>query len=225
MRRKYFAFVLAILCILLGSSCSNSKSSLSSYRDENGNFIVESEGRRSVSPSQLPVDIPYNDNSISIEKVEFYQLYLDYSYTLFVITTLGVRSLTEAQLHWLRESDLAVRIYITSEDNSYDFKSASALGNVHMLDTGELVFVATSSFFDENRYGFENSKITVAVEVTQEETYEYKNSSGKVSNLHKVEEVSYSTMTEDTIADAETIGEPLYSYIAEWLYSKAGTFN
>lgn len=47
------------------------------------------------------------------------------------------------------------------------------------------------------------------------------NESGKISDLNKTESLYYRTTVGDTIADAETIKEPLYSYVADWLYSKA----
>lgn len=221
MLKKTFLCMFVIVLVLCISSCSDKSTDFSSYRDENGNFIIESEGRRTTSPAELPVEITYNDSSISFEKAEFYQTCSDYSYTLFIVATLDVSSLTDTQLHWLRESDLKMRAYITSEKNGYDFESAPSLGSLLLTDSNELVFVATSSFWKENRYGFEESDVVVALEVTQEETYVYMNSDGKTTNLNKIEEVSYKTTTGTEITDAETIGEPLYSHIADWLYSKA----
>lgn len=221
MLKKAFSFALILLLAFSGSSCSDKNEKLSSYRDEDGNFVIEIEGRRSISPAKLPVEIPYNDSLIALEKVEFFQTCSDYSYTLFIIATMDISSLTDTQLHWLRESDLKMRAYITSEKNGYNFESAAFLGSLSM-DNNELIFVATSSFLEENRYGFEESDVTVALEVTQEEMYVHKNSDGNTTNLNKIEEVSYKTTTDTEIADAEAIREPLYSYIADWLYSKAG---
>jgi hypothetical protein len=221
MTKKTFFSTFLIVLILFISSCSDKGTDLSSYRDESGNFIIEREGRRSISPAKLPAGIPYNDSSISLEKVEFYQTCSNYSYTLFIIATLDVSSLTDTQLHWLRESDIKMMAYITSEKNGYDFERAPFLGSLLLTDSNELVFVTTSSFLKENRYGFEESDIVVALEVTQEETYVYKNSNGDTTNLNKIEEISYKTTTGTEIPDAETIGEPLYSYMADWLYSKA----
>lgn len=221
MIKKAFFSTFLIVIILCASSCSDKGTDPSSYRDENGNFIIEREGRRSISPAQLPAGIPYNDSSISLEKVEFYQTCSNYSYTLFIVATLDVSSLTDTQLHWLRESDIKMMAYITSEKNDYDFETAPFLGSLLLTDSNELVFVTTSSFWKENRYGFEESDIVVALEVTQEETYVYKKSNGDTTNLNKIEEMSYKTTTGAEIADAETIGDPLYSYIADWLYSKA----
>lgn len=225
---KKLTFLLALL-MLSCSSCSglavDSEPVSTDYYDENGNFVYESDDRRSVHVSEIPASIPYNGKSITLTDVSFYQNCVDYSYTLFIVSTLDISELDDSELHWLRESDISVDSYITCEANKYDFESTAALGSVLFEDDAKLVFVETSSFFDENRHGFENSEVSACVSVTQEETYEYKRTDGTTSELNKTEEISYKTTTGDSITDAEQIEEPVYGYIAKWLNSKASFFS
>lgn len=210
-----------ILALMLFSGCGEGSSEVNSYRDENGNFIIEDQGSRTVMVKELPSGVPYNGKEFQLSSVSFYQNISDFSYNLFIVICLDVSSLSESEVHWLRESDLSVDAYITNEGNEYDFSSASNLGSILFTDTNELIFVKTSSFAKENRYSFEGSEVTVSISVKQEETYEYKGSDGEKSNLNMTEKVSYNTVIGDSIPDAETIEKPLYDYVTKWLYSKA----
>ena len=171
MAKRTIAVAFLALCLLVCSSCADSGPRHKSYEDENGNFVIESDGRKTVSVSELPASVPYNDKSISLTSVAFYQNCTNYSYSLFTVITLDVSALDDSEIHWLRNSDLDVDSYITCEANEYDFDSSYPLGNVLFTDSKELVFVEMSSLFKENRYGFEDSKVRVSVLVTQEDTY------------------------------------------------------
>lgn len=226
MRKQFLAMFLLTVSLISCSSCSSDSSSgVKSYRDENDNYIIETDGRRDVMTSELPISVPYNDKSITLTDVSCYQNCADYSYNLFIVITLDVSALDDSELHWLRESDMDVDSYITCEANDYDFDSSSSLGSILWTDTKELVFVKTSSFFKENRHGFEGSELSICVSVSQEDTYEHKSSTGETSNLNRVEEITYKMTVGDAITDAEKIEEPLYGRIADWLHSEANTFS
>lgn len=212
--KKRIAIV--ILLLFFCSSCSNSDQAINNYHDENGNFIIEANGNRTVMTSELPISVPYNDKSITLTDVSFYQNCTDYSYNLFVVITMDVSELDDNEIHWLRESDIKVNSYITCDANGYDFDSASQLGSILWTDTKNLVFVKTSSFSKENRYGFESSEISTNIAVTQEDTFEYKD-----TELNKTEEITYETTIGDSITDAEQIEKPLYDYVSDWLRSKS----
>jgi len=225
MRKQSLAIFLLTISLIFCSSCSGSNSDVESYKDENGNFIIETDGRRTVMTSDLPISVPYNEKSVTLTDVSCYQNNTDYSYNLFIVITLDVSNLDDSELHWLRESDMDVTSYITCEANDYDFDSASLLGNILWTDRKELVFVNTSSFFKENRHGFEGSELSTSISVSQEDTYEYKNSSGETSDLNKTEVITYEMTIGDAITDAEKIEKPLYDHIVDWLQSKANMFS
>ena len=226
--KKVFTFFLS-MCILVVAlaSCGNgsSGSEITSYRDEDGNYVYESSGRHTVMVDQLPHNIPYNGNNFSLEDISFYELCSNYEYCLFIVITLDVSGLSDADIHWLRESDLSVTAYITSEANDVDFDPASRLGSLLLTDDSKLIYVQTSSFFNENRHSFASSDRSVVISATQEETYEYRNSKGEISDRNKVEELHFMGNTGESIPDTETIGEPLYSYVAQWLYEEVDSYK
>ncbi len=215
--------VLAVALTSCGGSSSSSK--LSRYYDDDGNFVIEGTGTRTVMVDQLPHNIPYNGNNFSLEDISFYELCSNYEYCLFIVITLDVSGLSDADIHWLRESDLSVTAYITSEANDVDFDPASRLGSLLLTDDSKLIYVQTSSFFNENRHSFASSDISVVISATQEETYEYRNSKGEISDRNKVEELHFMGNTGESIPDTETIGEPLYSYVAQWLYEEVDSYK
>ena len=176
-------------------------------------------------PNNLPATAKYNDTYITVENVEFYQNLVDYSHNLFAVITIDVSELDETQIHWLRESDLDVSVYLTNEKNEYDFSSMPNLGSLLIKDQQKSYFVLTSSFLKENRYDFAGSEAAIIVTVTQEETYDHVSSDNKHYDLNKKESVHYTTTVPDNIPEAETIPNPLYKYVGEWLYDKAGAFQ
>lgn len=227
MCKKFITLFLFFLLFALSActSVSSPTNRPTTYSDDDGNFVVEDVGRKTVMIDEIPYSVPYNEKKVTLESVRFFENCPRYSYNLFVVITLDVSDLSEAEIHWLRESDLSVSTYITNEENGYDFSRASILGNLLLTDTNKLIFVQTSSFFNENRHSFQNSDISVSVTVTQEETYQYKNSKGEVSNQNRTEEITYRTTISEAIPDAEEIEKPLYDYVADWLYSKAELFS
>lgn len=218
---KKFAFLLLAFTMLFSGCSSTNGSTRERTTDSFGNTVYESEGSRTVMIHSLPYDLKYNDYNIPIIDVSFYENEVDYEYTLFIVTTLDVSSLTDADIKWLREEDLDVDAYITSEKNEIDFKSASMLGSLLLTDSKELIIVHTSPFTLESRYSFEGSKVSVTLTATQEETYERKKDDGSKLTLHKSEEVDYSTTIDNSIPDTDNIDDLLADYITKWLYNKA----
>ncbi len=221
--KKFMPLVIMLCCALLFGACSSDLDyEEKTYTDESGNFVIENYMGKTVLTSQLPIDIPYNGSAVTLKSVKFYQNSPNYSYNLFIVTTLDASALSDDQLHWLQRSDLRIYEHITSEKNDYDSELASSLGNVLFSDTKELVFVSTSSFFNENRYSFADSKISVSVEIEQEETYEHADNG---EEINKSEEVSYDTTTGSVLPDVEEMDSRLYPYVTKWLVDKAKLYQ
>lgn len=203
---------LIVALLVFATSCGSNSNSINSSTDEDGNLVLDSDGRRTVMINSLPHDMPYNDLSVSLEGVEVYENEVNYSHTLFIVTTIGVSGLDEESLHWLMESDLNVSAYITCADNDYDFNSATKLGSL-LLSDGNLIFVSTSVFGKENRHSFAGSEICVSVSINQE------------GENAKEECAQYSYSVPDLIPDADEIQQPLNEHIADWLYERADSLK
>lgn len=218
MKRHIIQAIFALICsAVLLSGCSSDPLPTEPKTDEAGNLIISSSNHRTVMLDTLPYDVKYNDSSLSFLDVEFYENKVNHSHHLFILATLDVSNLDEDQLHWLRESDLEVYGYITSESNDYNFKRTSYLGSLLYTDTKELVFVLTSNFLEENRNSFAGSNISLIIDVTQEEKTE--------DDWNKVESLHYSATVGESLPDPDTISDPLRGYIAEWLYNKADFYG
>lgn len=224
---KKLTLLLALLMVFC-TSCtgteSDSKSNSTSYKDENGNLIIENEGGRSVVVSKVPVSVPYNGKSITWTDISFYQDDSDDIYTLFIVTTFDVSELDDSELHQLSESDLSVDSNITCDANEYDFAPADSFGCVLMDNNTKLVIVESSSFSDVTIHGFENSGVNCRVSVTQEETYEYERTDGTQSERNKTEKLSYNITTGNPITDFEKLEDPLHEHIVDMIISSAADF-
>lgn len=212
--------------VLLFTGCESGASErIDHYYDEDGYFVIESEGRRTVMPDELPYNIQYNGMAIPITDVSFYQNKSTSSHNLFIIVRMDVSDLSGSEIHTLQDEALTVNAYITNEANECEFESAPKLGSLLLSDTKELIYVNTSLFSKEHPHGFGNSEITVCVTAKQEDTYDSESSTGKILKINKEECISYSTTTDKTVKNAELIEHPLYDYIAKWLYSEAATIG
>lgn len=224
MRKARIILIAIIVLVIFVSGCTHSSSSIYDSEwatDPSGNRVLVYEGSFTTFPDNLPADIQYNDSFVTVEKITFYQNSPKYSYNLFMVVTLNVSELDDSQIHWLRESDLDVIAYLTNEKNDYDFDRMSPLGSLLVEDQHKIHFVFTSSFLKENRYTFAGSEITLAIDLKQEETYEYVSSKGDSYDKNVVQALHYTVAVPDSIPEAETIPQPLYKYVAEWLNDKA----
>ena len=181
-------------CLLLLTGCGESEFTAQWSTDPSGNRVLINEWRTTAFPETLPANITYNGNRILVTDVDAYQdLLSDYSYCVYLVVEINVSGLDDAQIHWLRESDINVSAFLTSEKNKYDFNSMHELGNLLVTDEEVVYYVFTSSFFEENRYSFTEAEVTLAVDVTQEEVYQYVNDEGKARETNKEEGISYMT--------------------------------
>lgn len=221
--KKVISVFLAVILVISLTACGagNEKPESTNYFNDAGDFIIEDVGRYTVMTESLPRSVNYNGKNITLTDVSFYENCVDYSYMLFIVATLDVSELSESEIHWLRESDISVHCYITSEANDYDFDRATALGDLLLTDKNELIYVQISSVLEENRHSFASSDVSVCITVEQEETYEYTRSDGDIGTLNKEECLTYEATTGQSIQDAESISHPLYDYVAEWLYDQA----
>ena len=219
-----FAFVLAIIVFCTGCSGARSGSTIESGLNEAGNFYSTSEMGDTEFAGSLPFAISYNGSNVFIKDVSAYEVQTsNYAYTLYVVIDIDASELDDAGFHWLREEDLSVSAYITSEKNEYDFDAAYRLGS---LSSGKTIsFVFMSSPLDKCRHSFANGKVTVSASLAQEDTYEYKREDGTVGNLHKENTGMYEFELPDELPSAETIPEPLYGYVVEWLAEKAKSYS
>lgn len=207
---------LALISALVFSGCGGMTSESAWSTDANGNRVYTMQGSTTVYADTLPVQQTYNDTYITLEKVDVYQTCPNYSYSLYLVATFDISNLDDNQIHWLRESDMRVSSYLTSENNGQDFDSMSILGSLLVSDEEKLYFVFTSSFWDENRYDFAGSEISLYVTLAQEETYTVQ-SNKKDVEMNCETEVMHTFTLPDKITDAELIPEPLYGYIVKWL--------
>ena len=178
-----------------------------------------------VKAQNLPAKIKYNVDYITLESVEVYEMKLEHSYAVFIISKLNVCGLDENARYWLRNNDLDYNIYITNSKNGYDYCSAVKLGNVFYTDTNQLVYVHTSSFINDNRYPFTNSKFSISLDITQEDTYKYVDSNGNTSERHKINSLNYSYSSEGTLNDFNNLSTSLKKQIDDWLYERAGFYG
>ena len=191
-----FAFVLAIIVFCTGCSGARSGSTIESGLNEAGNFYSTSEMGDTEFAGSLPFAISYNGSNVFIKDVSAYEVQTsNYAYTLYVVIDI----------------------------DAYDFDAAYRLGS---LSSGKTIsFVFMSSPLDKCRHSFANGKVTVSASLAQEDTYEYKREDGTVGNLHKENTGMYDFELPDELPSAETIPEPLYGYVVEWLAEKAKSYS
>lgn len=218
--KKILAMLLVGLIAISMIGCNDPVSTIQWTTDQDGNRVMIEEGRLTTFPQNLPVDITYNTEDISVVSVDVYQdLLSDYSYCLYLVVKLDVSNLDEAQIHWLRKSDINVAAYLTSDDNGYDFYSMGKLGNL-LDDLNEdekvIYYTFTSSFLKENRYSFVGSEITVSVDIKQEETYTFTYEDKSVDR-NKECGIHYTLNLDQDLPESEEIPYLLYNYMVEWL--------
>ena len=218
--KRMLSVALALRILLLAGCTGGGKQESSWTKDPNGVKILVDSGRQTAFPDALPYDIPYNETSVTVTEASVFQNCVNYSYCLFVVAKLDVSHLNDQQIHWLRESDLTVRCFVTHEKNEYDFSPMDALGNVLFTDEHELLFVFMTSFVNENRYDFAGADITLSVDINQEKEYTENLPSGKTLTLNYQNCLHYKIPTDSPIPDAEEISEPLYDYVVKWLKQK-----
>lgn len=223
MKKLFWLLLAAFILAGCGESSSAIKTESTTYINEDGNSTYESSRGTRITYDSLPGKVDYNGVPITLTDVSAYEIKSDesYSYTLYVVARVDVSQLSDEQIHWLREEDIDMRIYLTSEQNGYDFDTLSQLGSLFITDLHYIDFVYMTSVLDSNRNSFGGSELSVSLDVTQEKTYVFTNDDGKENDLHKVNSISYHYDIPDSVPSSGEIEEPLGSQIAEWLYDRA----
>ncbi len=220
MKRTGLLALSLVLMIILLCSCSSS-AGVTSGSKEDGVFYIDTEGRHTEMPKSLPYSLKYNGKEITLDAVDVYEVRSsDYAHTLYVVSTIDAANLSDEEFHWLVAEDLETSAYITCEANEYDFRGAYLLGKLQDADSKQITVVYISSPSDHCRYSFADSEVSFSVKCTQEETFEKESKEGKAYKLHNINELTYRFTTPSDIPDAETIPDPLYSTIVNWLNKK-----
>lgn len=212
-----------LLAAILLSACSSTTStSVVSSKDEEGHSVQTTDRGTTVFYDELPCKVEYNDGIFTLTDLQFYEDQGDdYNYVLFAVASIDLSSLTDEQIHWLREEDLDVHAYATQEKNDLDFSSLSKLGSLYLTDTKIMNIVFMSSTFHSYRHSFSGTEVSAVVDARQEETYDYTSKdTGKVSKLHKQYSVHYQAIIPENLPSANTIDSSLAAYILKWLKAK-----
>lgn len=216
---KRCIILILCLCLLLcgcGNSSPVSTGPTLSATDPMGNRIEYSDRGKSVSVKNLPCHIEYNGSTFELTGVEMYESYSEetYSYFLYAIVAFDVSDLTDAEIHWLTKEDIDVYMLFdqAKSDDDVDFAYMSVLGSLHLTDTGELFYVFTPSYWNAYRDSFAGSGCFLSIKVTQQDTYQYKD-----TDLQKKFSYSYYFDIPDDMKDSEAIEQPLYDYMVKWL--------
>ena len=218
-KTAYILICFVLYIFLFGCSSRKPTANVDFQQNEKGESVIVSNGLNTLMTKTLPAEIKYNNTSFLLSSVECYELYSNYQYHLYIVATLDFSGMPDSDLHWLKEEDLSKMTLISSKENELDYSLAHVLGTLYDGDKAYIVF--TSSFLNSYRHSFIGSDISVCITAEQEETYEYTNSEGKVSSLHKKEEVHYTHNISETLPSPETIPEPLYSYVVKWLNNES----
>lgn len=227
MKKRFLASLLATIFAISCAGCAGaSQSNISFTTLEDGTRMLVRETGTTLFPDSLPADLDYNGKTITVTSVSAYQnrSSSSYSYNLYVVLALDVSALEDDEIHWLRESDLDISVYLTCENNEYDFDKMSLLGSLLLPDEKEILFVATSSFSEENRYPFSGAELHVVPTVEINETYEFSNNDGDINTFHKRNSLNYETILPEDIPDISEIDDLLFQYILKWLGNQAEIF-
>lgn len=220
MNKRIISLFLCVFITITLTACTTSANSSqdstieTSYFDESGNRISIDKRGTTIFAESLPCSIDHNGTTVTMNGVTVYQSLIEdfYSYYLYVVVELDVSNLDDAQIHWLRESDIAPYVFLTNEKNEYDFDSLHRLGNLLLEDSKIIYYVFTSSPFMDNRYDFAGSEMTISFGFTQEATYD-----SDESKLNCTNYLRHTLIVPDNLPSGETIPDPLYSYVSEWI--------
>lgn len=213
--KRLIVLLLVVIQMLVLCSCAHEKHEhrYENETDKYGNTVFVDPMRRTAIIDKLPYDLKYNETSVALTDVKLYEMCPKYSHSLFIVVTLDVSDLDDAQLHWLLESDMSVKPYITCEKNGYDFKGADLLGKLHNIDNKTLEFVFTSSFTEENRHSFADSSISTTVCIKQE----------KDGSLD--EALQYAMTVPSPVPDFSEMDQVLLKFVPDWLQEKVDSFS
>lgn len=140
-----------------------------------------------VDIKNLPFDdMQYNAEKMKLENVAIYteKSSSGFGYYPYVIVTIDKTGLSEENFYWMiKEKDIDVTCYYTSEENEVDFSRMPLLKSYYN-DT-QLVYIF-DDYNNEYKHDFSDIELDVVLNLTQEEKYEYKNDEGDITDLNKV---------------------------------------
>ena len=213
MKRNTLALLLC--AVLLLTACTPSPiitpATTLSATDVYGNRIENIYGRLTVFPDELPAIIDYNDNYVTVKSMTAYDSETNFEHTLYLVVAIDYSALSESEFHWFLEEDFRISAYATLEKNEYDFETLGLLGKLYDSNTDTLRIVFNSSFFDVNRYDFSGADIVLSIDVAQD------GGSNANSGIDDCISLHYSDALPDKLPAVETVGDPLYDWIVEWL--------
>ncbi len=221
--RKITLF-LVLLFLLNLIACKDEDIQNDSYfiRDENDNSVLVSDRGNTVFANETPVDIPYNESKFTLLDVDFYEHYYSgyYQYALIAIVTFSMNELPESELHWLTKEDLEIDVYLTCEDNLYDFDALDFVGCCD-YENGIYKYIYCTPFGDGSRYSFVGSKVSTVIDAKQKATYESVNSNGEMSKYRKHESLHFSDVVPDDVPGMEEMPTLTQRYFGVWITNKA----
>lgn len=136
---------------------------------------------------ELPYDnIKYNGEALKLESIDVYteKSSSGFGYYPYVIVTLDKTGLSEESFYWMnKENEIDVTCYYTSEENEVDF-SRMPLLKAYYNDT-QLVYIF-DDYNNEYKHDFSDIELTISIDLTQEEKYEYKTDEGDETESNKV---------------------------------------
>lgn len=178
---------------------------ISFKRDLKTNYFIENDGTtvlvsdygNSYTLKQLPKNLKYNDKSILLETIEFYQDKNNYVYDLYAIVTLNLSELSDEEIYWmLKNNDLDYySIDIDSEKNEYKDKPLSYLNKSLQNSELKLLFYLQ----EDSRYSFESGTFDFNFQIKQSE--KYTDDKGNAYNKR----ISYSYYDENICEEGNTL--------------------
>lgn len=226
MKRLISTIVLCFVIMFMASCASDAPSrQIADDTDSRGNRISYYGDEATTFPKSLPCDVFYNDTIVTLSSVDVFELYQNYEYYIFIIGSIDLSNLSDAEKHWLLEEDIDIDAYITSQKNKMDFESASALGTLHVTDKNTLYYVAISPVTKNCRHSFAEAKISFVLSVKQEETHDFTRKDGTIGSINNRNSIHYSFTLPAELQTTDAISDYLSKYITEWLKSKNISIN
>lgn len=169
---------------------------------DNSPFIIKGENGTDYLTKTLPFSSNYNEHTFTIKDVNYYRYTdLEEKNALFVAITVDVSEIPNKEVDWFIDdtSSVFTNVYLTNDDNDYDFNSMERIKIYHFTDTKELCYIYMTNPKKKYRYPFDECSLSIIFSVTQKEKYE-KNG----EKQHKRDTVTYDAdITKD---DIEVLG-------------------
>ncbi len=215
MKKMFVAIMLVCVAALGLAACGSDASSDSSSesvanRDENGNMIYVGESSYTVYPNELPCGVDYNGEELVLESADFFEQRNNGTgndYQFFAVVKLDVSKLDEEHLTQLQQGvNLGVNVYITSEENVYDFDGMTELGHVYLADSKELLYGFVNILGHQDKYSFSGSSASVTINVRED---------GDDDGI-TLSTIMYRTTVPDSLPDESGMDTSTHNYMIQW---------